>query len=516
MKKLMKKVIVMVTTVMMLVGLLPAAVMAEAGDAATPTPTPLPTTGTVTIVKNGDDEDTYLSGAQFEFYQLASITNANGKWTYTVTAPFNTAECLGTAAGENLNDLPSNEWEGKIDTLAAAATEGTGTKSAVTGDDGSTGATTLGLGVYLVKEVVTPAGYVASRPFIVSIPSTNNYDGTGAGDALVYDITAKPKNESQTIDKTVDDSSVEVGQKLTYTLETDIPNYSSVFTNPVFNVYDQMSEGLTFDPASVEVTVDGTKLTDDAIAEAYELVTTFGEGSKKTFEVQFKEAFIKSHLGKHVIITYNATVNENAVYVIENKAGITYNNKPGKSTGKETPENKVYTYTIDLTKTGDKNTTDMSGLDGAEFSITKNDGEEFKIVVNGGATAVEGSTVTLTTGTYNSKAGKLVIKGLEEGTYVLRETKAPEGYSKLTNPITIVITAKSNGELDEEKTTINGVSVKGKVATPGTVPVTVENHKGFSLPSTGGMGTYLFTVGGIVIMAAAALVLVAMRKRNRA
>lgn len=508
MKKLWKKLLAVTTAVMMAITLLPAMANANATDGK----------GSVTIIKNGEKSDEFLAGAKFSFYKIASITNSEGKdWKYTVETAYQ--EKLGdNGAAKNLNNLPSSAWEAKIDVLAAV-NDATAIKESKASAEktGSTGATELPLGVYLVKETTTPAGYVASKPFIVSVPSTDNYDTAGKeGTEFIYDITAKPKNSKMSVDKTIvnEDKTAYIGGFVEYKVETQIPKYGTEYTNPVFNIYDKMSNGLSFvnDTAhKLKVVVGGTEIVEGG--NTYTLATN-GLSDGKTFEIQFAKAFLenKENKGKKVEVTYYAQVNENAVYINENSANITYQNKPGETTDATPSEKNVYTYGIDLTKNGDKSA-DADGLDGAEFTLAAANGEMISILVNGTKVDVNGNSKDkFQTTTVGNKKGKLVFKGLKAGTYTLTETKSPSGYSLAKNPITIVITAKEDGSLADA--TVDGISVKNNMTEDGVVPVGLQNKSGFNLPATGGMGTYLFTIGGLVIMAGAALLLIASKKRR--
>ena len=510
MKKLWKKLLAVTTAVMMAITLLPAMANANATDGK----------GSVTIIKNGEKSDEFLAGAKFSFYKIASITNSEGKdWKYTVEEAYR--EKLGdNGIAKNLNNLPSSAWEAKIDVLAAINATAIKESEASAEKTGSTGATELPLGVYLVKETTTPAGYVASKPFIVSVPSTDNYDTAGKeGTEFIYNITAKPKNSKMSVDKTIvnEDKTAYIGGFVEYKVETQIPKYGTEYTNPVFNIYDKMSNGLSFvnddnDTAhKLKVVVGGTEIVEGA--DTYTLATN-GLSDRKTFEIQFAKAFLenKENNGKKVEVTYYAQVNENAVYINENSANITYQNKPGETTDATPSKKNVYTYGIDLTKNGDKSA-DADGLDGAEFTLAAANGEMISILVNGKKVAVNGeSKGGFQTTTVENKKGKLVFKGLKAGIYTLTETKSPSGYSLAKNPITIVITANEDGSLADA--TVDGNSVKDNMTEAGVVPVGLQNKSGFSLPATGGMGTYLFTIGGLVIMAGAALLLIASRKRR--
>ena len=164
-----------------------------------------------------------------------------------------------------------------------------------------------------------------------------------------------------------------------------------------------------------------------------------------------------------------------------------------------------------MTKTGDK-TTDSDGLDGANFTLTAINGQMINLMVNGTKVEINGETTKeFETITVEKNKGKLIIKGLKAGTYTLQETKSPKGYSLAKNPITIVITANEDGSLKDA--TVDGTSVKEKVEN-GMVPVGLENKSGFNLPATGGMVTYLFTIGGLVIMAGAVFLLITSKKKR--
>ena len=507
MKKLWKKLLAVTTAVMMAITLLPAMANANATDGK----------GSVTIIKNGEKSDEFLAGAKFSFYKIASITNSEGKdWKYTVEEAYR--EKLGdNGIAKNLNDLPSSAWEAEIDVLAATNATAIKESEASAEKTGSTGATELPLGVYLVKETTTPAGYVASKPFIVSVPSTDNYDTAGKeGTEFIYNITAKPKNSKMSVDKTIvnEDKTAYIGGFVEYKVETQIPKYGTEYTNPVFNIYDKMSNGLSFvnDAAhKLKVFVGGTEIVERE--NTYTLATN-GLSDEKTFEIQFAKAFLenKENKGKKVEVTYYAQVNKNAVYINENSANITYQNKPGETTDATPSEKNVNTYGIDLTKKGDKSA-DADGLDGAEFTLAVANGEMISILVNGTKVDVNGNSKDeFRTTTVGIKKGKLVFKGLKAGTYTLTETKSPSGYSLAKNPITNVITANEDGSLADA--TVDGNSVKDNMTEAGVVPVGLQNKSGFNLPATGGMGTYLFTIGGLVIMAGAALLLIASRKRR--
>ena len=141
------------------------------------------------------------------------------------------------------------------------------------------------------------------------------------------------------------------------------------------------------------------------------------------------------------------------------------------------------------------------------------------------ADSTETGATELTVGTSGQMEGILKLSGLDVGEYLLTEVQAPAGYNKLSAPISITIkdeddgvdtpNAGPNGQPEYTTTNQDGASTEVE-ADDGYVPVTVINTKGFTLPTTGGMGTVLFTAGGVVLMGAGLVLLVVFLRRRRA
>ena len=222
-----------------------------------------------------------------------------------------------------------------------------------------------------------------------------------------------------------------------------------------------------------------------------------------------------------VHIHYEAVLNENAVIVSAgnpNEAYLDYSNNPYDANSWNSKADKVtvYTYGIDVTKTN-KNTT-PTPLPGAEFELSRiSGGEALRFIPSNegvyrlakedeqsiGTTVLEvGSANAL-----NNMNGKLQLVGLDAGTYYLKETKAPAGYNKISTPIEITI---ADSDYD------GGVEVGEEDLVNGLVPVTVQNSQGFELPTTGGIGTVLFTAVGVVLMGAGLVMFFLNRKRRKA
>ena len=111
----------------------------------------------------------------------------------------------------------------------------------------------------------------------------------------------------------------------------------------------------------------------------------------------------------------------------------------------------------------------------------------------------------------------LVAEGEKGTTYYLKEEKTAQGYTLLSKPIavTLIPQLESGQPTGKMKYTIDGNTTPTEGYTePRLAKTTITNNKGFNLPGTGGMGTYIFTIGGLVVMAGAVLLLVSSKKKR--
>lgn len=250
----------------------------------------------------------------------------------------------------------------------------------------------------------------------------------------------------------------------------------------------------------------------------------------------------KITIDKNTIVTvdYTATLNENAVIGLDgnpNKVDLTYSNNPNKSgngdndnTGK-TPEETVvaFTYELDVTKyLGDESklADDNEGTK-AGFKLSNANGSKWAIVKNmkidGWVDNIKDATEVTTDAT-----GIFKFIGLDDGTYVLHETKTPAGYNTMA-PLELKIVASTEQCQDymesEKHDTPDEVFTKlelkiGETTTNGTtsdgiVKTEITNQKGSSLPSTGGIGTTMFYVGGGVLVAGAGVLLITKKRAKK-
>ena len=569
MKKLLKQLLAVTTAIMMAITLLPAMANAAKVQPASPT-IKYDEKGSITInkttaIKNGKTEP--LSGAEFTIYKIAALTAASTETSelekkLSVTVNGKTYNTIGSLL--NLDSATQKEVASKF---ADKVKDQEGiTKEARKTGDGENGTTkgqckfeNLSVGYYLVVETETPIvkengkdtiQYVASTPFFVAIPQSNQttaYDeeATEATTAWQYDVVATPKNEEVSIDKKIvgdetpkDKDTVAVGDTINYEITSTSPKYTAEYfdhgegeekTNPTYKIYDTLSKGLTLNTlengsikdGSIEVVVNDNPLNSQTTDEDqktttwYTLSPTTGENGKTGFMIEFTTDFLKEYKGATVKVNYSVTVNENAVVGTDgntNDVKLEYTRKPGDHAtgvpGKTTP--KVYTYGLVVKKVDGKD--NKISLSGAEFKLYKVE----KIEKENGKVEEKETQITnlkdMPNGIYTTgNDGVVTFDGLDVGTYRLEEVKAPKDYTLLKDKIEFTITdADSDGAIDRnssEKVTINGNDT-------GRLTTTITNNKGFNLPSTGGMGTYIFTIGGLVVMAGAVLLLVSSKKKR--
>lgn len=364
------------------------------------------------------------------------------------------------------------------------------------------------MGGYLVlatPEPSTPEKY-SSR---IYKPTTAILTPTFANGAWnLKNTTVSLKSSDGTIAKTVDDQTVEIGQKLTYTISTTIPAYAPDVENRYVKVGDKFPEGLTYNK-DVKVYADEACTT--------QLTTGFTKNetptTEETFSVRFDDAFVAAHGGEMVYLRYTGTVNKDLAFAMINNAFVNGPFNYGGST-------KViaYSYAFTLHKVGENNT----NLEGAEFELKKKDGSEalaFMKMADGEYRLAEASETGKTTVLTTGADGTLQVKGIATGEFILKETKAPDGGYVLPNgEITLtLIDNEPDGILDVG----SGVTKTGSIQLGEEVKIndmilefTVINGKGFDLPVTGGMGTMVFTILGLGLMIGAATLVITMRKKE--
>ena len=374
-------------------------------------------------------------------------------------------------------------------------------------------------GYYVVVETTDTNDTVSKKENTTTSVAmlTNVYVGQNGNPTIELKATLP------TIDKKIIKDGVEVegtdykvGETVSFKLTATAPTteYMAPFTEYKFNFVDTLSTGLTLNKESIKV-----KVNDEALLESVsDYVVEYDEANQKfTVKIPNLKLHAANFGANTVTVEYTATINKDAARIENNKAHIEYSNNP--STNDEgtsiDDEVKVYNFELDINKTDGQNS-----LTGAKFKLYLDENGEVGNAI----------TATRTNGDYTyekadgsqptefdvNESGALKIKGLSQGVYWLEETKAPDGYNKLTEKIKVTISATYNETTGEIET----LTIKQNDELPVSgfdqvVSMTVVNKSGTILPSTGGMGTTILYIAGILAMAGGVCYFV-MDKKKRA
>ena len=467
-------------------------------------------TGTFAVI---DGEDTLGN--------LAWGSDVKSTYTAANTADAVAATITNTAAG-------ARAFANTID----AQLEGGTTKTAP-GDAEQNGAlkwTNLSEGYYIIKDTTSsadmPEGHTAD---LVVVQVLDNVSIAAKSGTVTFDKKVADHNDSTQAPTVYDEygqvSDYDVGDHVPYEITITLPANFADYATYSMTVKDNMDSGLVFDN-DVEVYV-GDSTT--ALASTYYSVVT--ENIDESFNIVFSD--VKSIPGAAANVTftvkYHATLNGSNIKYgkpgNENEAWLTYSNNP--TTGQEggtTPHKTTLTFVYKFEV--DKVDPDGYPLDGATFALYK-----YEMT-----SATEGSWVQKTL--VEAQSGtEFTIDGIDAGWYKLVETASPAGYNSI-DPIYFVVEHTYNADgtditgLTATKTSDQGTKLTGNDAqlsatlehveataeheeiAAGLVSTNVVNEQGTQLPSTGGIGTTLFYVGGGILVLAAVILLVTKKRMS--
>ena len=437
-----------------------------------------------------------------------------------------------------------------------------GTAMTETDAAGHTSAENLGQGLYLVVETGVPENVTSTcNPFFVSLPMTT-VDGTGWN----YDVTVYPKNQigNPTLEKTVRESknstgknsgsltdigdgyahtaTASVGDVVDYQIISTLPTITSKATSlSEYTYVDTMSKGIRYNKQDVVIEFfkdagctdkittwaeDSGKFTvtyDDTANTMTIRMTEAGLTEINESESVYTDSVKRGYSDCTMRITYAATLTADAqMGDKDNPNDVVLTWKRTNATYFDTLEDccHVYTYGIDVLKQFSDNGGNMKNV---KFRL-HNDTDDCYIIADlkDGIYYAKGITSKKSDATtfIPNSSGHIVVKGLEDDAYSLTEIATDKGYVLLKDAVKIVIKTAESGQCEKcgAKLLTASATVNGKDVTMtdgnAIVPLTVVNNPGFDLPKTGGYGTWMFTVGGVALLGAAAFIVIRSRKHK--
>lgn len=488
-----------------------------------------PTNCSLTVnVKDGQD----LKGQTINLYKLFDVTVSSDKKNYSYTV--SNAEGYKDALVEVLGS--SITTNSKDEEIAKAVKD--------LGKNNSIGVQNFA-NKFTAKALKSHLASTATSNKIADSKKSHTFTGLAAGYYLVYVTGGKEiqsslvtveegktntvnlKTEAPSITKKADKETVSIGQVVKYTVTGSVPDTTG-YDQYVYTIRDELSTGLDFvndvNGTALETgdtTVNVTVAFKDTSVNAGTAPTTaaLDTTNKRKMSLDLSEwvRTNQANKGKEFTVTYYAKVNKDAVVTEKNKAQLEYGNKPGETTTTTPSEAKTPTYPLDIKKFAKNGGQTLAG---AKFKLYSNktdaDGANDKAikvsaVVNKAGHYVVDPTSTTTefesVASIDGKGYNLHVNGLAEGTYYLVETKAPDGFNKLTAPIEVKITKSTDTDANNWTISKDGTPETDKI-------IDVENSTGSILPSTGGMGTIAFTVVAALLVLGVAVSFIRDRKKE--
>lgn len=461
------------------------------------------TTHTLTVNANGGQD---LNGQTINLYKLFDVTESgtteSKNYAYTVNTQYK-------AALANVLSIPETS---KDEEFAKAVADKTATIQQFAND-------------FTAKALTDNLGVTKTSGKITGENTTSyTFNDLDAGYYLVYvtggkeiqsslvtvdkeHTTVNLKTEAPSITKKANTETVEIGQVVQYTVTGSIPDTTG-YSEYVYKIHDELSTGLDFvndaDGAALTGNTVNVKIafTDGADASTAPTTAVLSGTENRTMALDLS-AWVRTNQvnkGKEFTVTYYAKVNANAVVTEKNKATLEYGNNPDDTTTTTPSEAKTPTYPLDINKIKKESDEKLAGakfrLYSSEADAKANDeSKAIKVspvvagnyVVNPESTTTEFESVKSIEG----KSYNLHLNGLAEGTYYLVETKAPDGFNKLTAPVVIKITKSKDTDVNNWTISKDGTDEKDRI-------IDIENSTGSLLPSTGGTGVIVFA--GVAIL----------------
>ena len=474
------------------------------------------------------------TGHTYEAYQvfkgrLDSGTLSDIEWGEDVDGAALSAAKYGNKAAKDIAKELKNATDAEA--FANNVAGGNGAKSylktathSVKGETSQRKAITgLSAGYYLLKDTIdssTAAQPAAYTKFILKV---------------VGNVDVTPKTDTPSVEKKVQENSnkyvtdggygagyndvadYNIGDAVPFKLIGTVPNMDRYDTYK-YTFNDTASNGLTLPSKNgVKVYVADDKAgTNKADITSSAAITVEDQNLTAAFtDLKTVKGVIA---GKYIIVEYSATLNGNAVIGLpgnENAVKLTFSNNPnqsgqgGSNPQGETPEDKVIVFTYQLNGTKVDATDKNKTLKDAEFKLQRQSDNKWAQITDGKVTAWgdEGNATVVK----SDDNGNFSVAGLDDGTYNVKETKAPAGYDLPADPFVVTLTAQTKNNQEWDGTPANALINP----TNGQFNETFVNNAGSSLPSTGGMGTtILYAAGAAIVLVAAFGIAFAVRRRN--
>lgn len=486
------------------------------------------TTGTLTLQTNIPGK----TDSRYSAYRVltAGSSTGQGVYEYKVTGNFAQAGITVDEIVSKLDGAPDSQIAaGTVDATAAELEKYVKT-NLIAADYSSIQAgtpVTLSIGYYLILETTGTAGYKQTKPMLVAVPQQTGKDPAD----LLYDVKVTLKDQPITTNKKivknentkVDSAANQVGTEIIFEIEQDVPRYDSTHKNITFQVKDEMGKGLDF-LEIISVTAGKPLLETDYQFQK----SSKTDGTGTLLEFDFGGAYYNhvKNEGK-VKIRYKAKLNQNAILGVDgnlNKAYAVFGDGTLSDT-EGTPDSTVtYAGLLELKKQGKTKEGTMVALKGAEFKVYTDSACTIPASLITYLTDAQG----LITGERNPVLSEVAVTdqngiarfgGLGAGTYYIRETRAPEGYMRLKDAITVEVEitppAGAGTPRFSYRVTGNGVEGNAVVDAEGKVIIPITNTRGVLLPTTGGMGVVPFMMTGVLLLTLAGILYTFSRNRNR-
>lgn len=473
----------------------------------------------LTLTISGSDEEAQAKAKAFSFklYRLADINTTSGKVTYVS----NTDKTLQNHANAAVDNASSGNLLKYCDGLATAPGEEETSYgwTPAKGTDGkyetSKTITIKNAGIYYVRSQGTGS---LAQGAIVTLPLAND-DGTYTND-YTADLAKKINSSPVSVTKKIEDvngsttnvkedkevASASVGDNVKFVLTATVPGSNNIGNKvKYFEIFDKMKDTeLQFNKdAVVTYSVDGGT-TYEAVPTSDYTVTTPSDaafGIKFDTDAEAHKGYINpKYYGATIKVEFTAKVLSGAKLSTEgsndNTDYLKYTNEADKT--EEVPGNRVqvFTFQVGIAKV-DANDTSKA-LANAEFKLykTKADATADTDAIASGKTGTNGKL------TFNAKLGA--------GIYYVKEINAPSGYVLDSTPHPVTITA---GYTPTAGSNTDFTAVASKAENDGVVYLQVTNTK-ITVPSTGGMGTTIFTICGASLIVLAGVMFVVLKKKK--